>query len=415
MDPDTLDTIGRYDFEGQVLSPTMTAHPKFDPKTGEMICYGYEVSWLLNPFVWSHLLTVHQAGGDGNDGSRDIVVYTIDASGLKTEECWYKAPFCGIIHDCGVSDNWVVLPMTPLKCDPERLKKGENHWAWDPNEDQWYGLVPRRKGKPEDIRWFRSKNAFQGHTVSCYETPDGEVVFDLTIADGNVFFWWPSVDTPAGTVAKRNKLHNSTTRWIFDPQAPNNSWVDPVEERTEFSGEFSRIDDRFTTYKYNHYWQAIIDGSKPYDFKNADRQPAASSTRWGILPGTTQRPRRFGRVHEPAFIPRAGSKEEGDGYLVALLNHLDVLRNDVCIFDARNIAQGPVAVIHLPFKLRLGLHGNFVEQSEIETWREKRSRELGPVEPAKESLNATDETDESLNISVNGEGGKGANFLLFCV
>jgi len=44
MDPDTLDTISRYDFEGQVLSLTMTAHPKFDPKTGEMVCYGYEVS-----------------------------------------------------------------------------------------------------------------------------------------------------------------------------------------------------------------------------------------------------------------------------------------------------------------------------------------------------------------------------------
>lgn len=85
-------------------------------------------------------------------------MYTINADGVKTEECWYKAPFCGIIHDCGISDNWVVLPMTPLKCDPERLKKGENHWAWDPDEDQWYGLVPRRGGKPEDIRWFRSKN-----------------------------------------------------------------------------------------------------------------------------------------------------------------------------------------------------------------------------------------------------------------
>lgn len=43
MHPESLETIGRYDFEGQVLSPTMTAHPKFDPKTGEMICYGYEV------------------------------------------------------------------------------------------------------------------------------------------------------------------------------------------------------------------------------------------------------------------------------------------------------------------------------------------------------------------------------------
>jgi carotenoid cleavage dioxygenase len=85
-------------------------------------------------------------------------VYTINADGIKTEECWYEAPFCGIIHDCGVSKNWVVLPMTPLKCNKDSLAKGENHWAWDANEDQWYGLVPRRGGKPEDIRWFRSKN-----------------------------------------------------------------------------------------------------------------------------------------------------------------------------------------------------------------------------------------------------------------
>ncbi|KAK4041873.1 lignostilbene dioxygenase [Parachaetomium inaequale] len=373
MDPETLDTIGRYDFEGQVLSPTMTAHPKFDLKTGEMVCYGYE------------------AGGDGNDGSRDIVVYTIGADGVKKEECWYKAPFCGIIHDCGISDNWVVLPMTPLKCDPERLKKGENHWAWDPNEDQWYGLVPRRGGKPEDIRWFRSKNAFQGHTVSCYETPDGKVVFDLTIADGNVFFWWPSVDTSPGTVSRRNKLQNKTTRWVFDPVAPTNSWVDPIEERADYSGEFSRIDDRFVTMKYNHYWQAVIDGSKPYDFHKCGSPAGGLFNTLGHFTWDNSTMETFwagpcATFQEPAFIPRAGGTEEGDGYLVGLLNHLDELRNDVCIFDARNIAQGPIAVIHLPFKLRLGLHGNFVEQSEITAWREKREKELGPVKPAAEPL-----------------------------
>lgn len=58
MDPDTLETIGRYDWEGQVLSPTMTAHPKFDPKTGEMVCYGYEVSTQLLTLTAGHLLTV---------------------------------------------------------------------------------------------------------------------------------------------------------------------------------------------------------------------------------------------------------------------------------------------------------------------------------------------------------------------
>lgn len=140
MDPVTLETIGRYDFDGQVVSPTFTAHPKFDPVTVEMICFGYE------------------AGGNGHDASCDIVVYTIDPDGRKTEECWYKSPFCGMIHDCGLTENYLVLPLTPLKCSLDRLKKGGNHWAWDPEEDQWYGVVPRRGGKPEDIIWFRSDN-----------------------------------------------------------------------------------------------------------------------------------------------------------------------------------------------------------------------------------------------------------------
>jgi carotenoid cleavage dioxygenase-like enzyme len=140
MDPLNLQTHGRYDFDGQVKSPTFTAHPKFDPVTGEMVCFGYE------------------AGGNGNDGSCDIVVYTIDRDGKKTEEAWYKAPFCGMIHDCGITKNYLILPMTPLKCSLDRMKAGGNHWAWDPNEDQLYGIAPRRGGKSEDIIWLRGDN-----------------------------------------------------------------------------------------------------------------------------------------------------------------------------------------------------------------------------------------------------------------
>lgn len=73
---------------------------------------------------------------------------------------------------------------------------------------------------------------------------------------------------------------------------------------------------------------------------------------------------------------------------MALLNHLDVLRNDILIFDAQNLSQGPLAVIHLPVKLRLGLHGNFIEQKDIDEWAEKRKEggEVGPAVPAKEML-----------------------------
>lgn len=86
MDPVTLETIGRYDFEGQILAPTFTAHPKLDLETGEMVAFAYE------------------AGGNCQDASRDIVVWTIDKDGRKTEECWYKAPFCDFIHDCSITN-----------------------------------------------------------------------------------------------------------------------------------------------------------------------------------------------------------------------------------------------------------------------------------------------------------------------
>jgi carotenoid cleavage dioxygenase len=88
----------------------------------------------------------------------DVAVWTIDKDGKKTEECWYKAPFAGMIHDCGISENYVVLALTPIKMNLERMKKGGNKFAWDPNEDQWYAVVPRRGAKSEDIVWFRADN-----------------------------------------------------------------------------------------------------------------------------------------------------------------------------------------------------------------------------------------------------------------
>jgi carotenoid cleavage dioxygenase len=108
----------------------------------------------------------YEAGGDGSDCSLDIAVWTLDADGKKTEEAWYKAPFAGMIHDCGLSKNYLVLPLTPIKMSLERMKKGGNKFAWDPNEDQWYGLVPRRGGKPEDIIWFRADNGMSYHLCS---------------------------------------------------------------------------------------------------------------------------------------------------------------------------------------------------------------------------------------------------------
>lgn len=86
LDPHTLETGGLYDFDGQLPSLTFTAHPKFDPRTGEMLCFGYEAK---------------------GDATPDICYYRIAADGTFLETVWLTAPVVAMIHDFAVTENWV--------------------------------------------------------------------------------------------------------------------------------------------------------------------------------------------------------------------------------------------------------------------------------------------------------------------
>lgn len=91
IDPQTLETHGLYTFDGQLPSLTFTAHPKFDPKTGDMICFGYEAK---------------------GDGTPDVCYYRIGPDGKFLEVVWLCAPVVAMIHDFAVTDNWVSTPLS---------------------------------------------------------------------------------------------------------------------------------------------------------------------------------------------------------------------------------------------------------------------------------------------------------------
>lgn len=249
------------------------------------------------------------------------------------------------------------------------------------------------------------------------------MVFDLTVADGNVFFWFPP-DGEQPDLAKRSRLSSPTCRWVFDPLAKSGTRVKASLEWTT-NGEFSRIDDRYVTKKYEHFWQLKVDPTRPYDFARCGPPAgglfncmahytwdAADETKTGTedvyFAGPTA------TFQEPVFIPRDGGKE-GEGYLAALKNNLDELRNDVVIWDALDLAKGPLATLHLPLRLRLGFHGNFVDNRDIEAWQERRAGELGPVQPAKEPLPwqkafaAARQQNGHANGAANGHGVNGSS------
>jgi carotenoid cleavage dioxygenase len=75
---------------------TFTAHPKFDPKTGEMICFGYEAK---------------------GDGTPDVCYYSVSPEKF-TEVVWLVAPVAAMIHDFAVTENWVSSYLVLYGCYP---------------------------------------------------------------------------------------------------------------------------------------------------------------------------------------------------------------------------------------------------------------------------------------------------------
>jgi carotenoid cleavage dioxygenase len=86
MNPSTLETVGLYDFDGELPSLTFTAHPKIDPVTKELVCFGYEAK---------------------GDGTPDICYFSVQPGGKFSEVAWATCPVVAMIHDFAVTENYV--------------------------------------------------------------------------------------------------------------------------------------------------------------------------------------------------------------------------------------------------------------------------------------------------------------------
>lgn len=81
-----LETTGLDDFNGQLLCVTITAHPKLDDETMELLCCGYEAK---------------------GDGTPNVCYFSINCAGKFTETVWLVAPIVAMIHDFAITKDWV--------------------------------------------------------------------------------------------------------------------------------------------------------------------------------------------------------------------------------------------------------------------------------------------------------------------
>ena len=162
-------------------------------------------------------------------------------------------------------------------------------------------------------------------------------------------------------------------RFTIDPNTTSEILPDPEILHTGNS-EFYRIDDRFATQKHQHCFFDLMDPSLGTDFDKIGPRLGGGYPLYNALAHVDLQtgisdiyfPGRTRLVQEPVFIPKAGSSIEGDGYLMALVNNYESMASELHLLDLTDFSKAR-AVIPLPVRLRPGLHGNWVDSSDMQS------------------------------------------------
>ena len=148
-----LETLGAFDFGGRLAGP-MTAHPKVDAVTGEMILFGY--GWAP-PFLRYHVADRH-------------------GTLRHSVEIAVKGPT--MMHDFAVTATRTVLLDLPVVFDVALADRTGVPYRFDAGYGARIGILPRF-GVSAEVRWIEIDPCYVFHTLNAYDDGPDRVVLEL--------------------------------------------------------------------------------------------------------------------------------------------------------------------------------------------------------------------------------------------
>lgn len=341
INPDTLGTLGEYDFGGKLKGDSFTAHAKLDPRTGEMIGYGYFTDQVADT---------------------KVEIYYVDASGELSRTEIFDQPYPSMIHDFLVSENYVIFVIYPMVCDWERVKAGKPFFHWDDRLPTKVAVIPRAEGGTKSIRWFTApKPVMETHTFNAWE--DGALLhLEHFGADNGWLSQFPDINNPDAKEAP-----HQASRWTIDLSSNEDTGF-TSEPLFPDKGEMPMIDLRHAMRRTRHFWFGTANtdlgpmlpwGSKGPPFTCIGHFDADTGKRDYYYAGPRSAP------EEPIFVPRSADAEEGDGWIMTVVGRYDENRSDFVILDARNLSAGPVATVRMPCRIHEGFHAIWMPGSAL--------------------------------------------------
>ncbi|HEY4020225.1 MAG TPA: carotenoid oxygenase family protein [Pseudonocardiaceae bacterium] len=317
-----LDTVGPMDFDGK-LTTACTAHPKTDPRTGDMHFFGYA---MTPPYATYHRLS---------------------AKGELIRSVPIDLPEAIMMHDFAITEHNVLWLDFPVVWDAAARQRGFPNWS-DSHQAR-IGVMPL-DGTSADIRWYPVHPRWGWHVGNAYEDRAGRIV--LHAISGDATDWAATQMIFEGTPGGRAK--GRLYEWVLDPRTGR------VSERflSDVDTEFPTINDGRTG-SANRYLYSPTTPLMPTKHNRIVKHDITTGAEQAHHLGA-------GQVSgEAVFVPAPHPSREDDGWLMTIVHDLTKPAAALLILDASAPAARPVATIHLPRQVPYGYHGEWIDDAAL--------------------------------------------------
>lgn len=325
FNPDTLETLGAYDYGDGLKGHISIAHPHFDFQRMRQYSYLLE----LGRESQYHLYSIAE-GAQGR----------IRLASIKAREPAY-------MHSFAMTERYLILSEFPLVVNPMALRfSGKpfiRNYRWEPERGIRFHVVDKDSG--EIVKTVQSAPFFGFHHVNAFER-GGELAIDiLTYSDSAI------IDQLYLDRLRSERLQppiaGKLTRFWIDLGDRKDVRHETLSE-TPF--ELPRIDYRGRVgrrYRYVYGVGAEIPGNFTDRLVKLDLETGQTAS-WreeGCYPG------------EPVFAPAPNASLEDEGVALSVVLDVRSQRSFLLILDASSYAE--LARAEVPYHIPFGFHGNY--------------------------------------------------------
>lgn len=319
FDPVSLETKGPKHWSDELKGMPFLAHPKVEPS-----------GRIWNIANSGQVLGIYDIAPGGRVDRFEIVDIGKTA----------------YIHDWAMSERHLIILVQPW-IQTRNLPPFVNSLEWRPEEGLQLLIID--KADLSSRRWVDAPAKAFFHTGTSWEEADGTLHIDACLYDEPILGEGGATGLMAGHFDPVADHHSGyLSRITVSPDGKTRI------EQTGAEGEFPSVHPGFMG--QNCRYTAVVGGHAP------NRPIATTVTIFDWHNGKSDAfnfgPTRM--VEEHLIVPKPGRSAEGDAWVVGTVLNIRTGCSEVHIFEALDIASGPVASYSAAYSWPLGFHGAFV-------------------------------------------------------